>query len=310
VEAIEAAWQADLNAHRFNRQLHPDEKVLARRILEDAKSRGIVNPDGSPVSLTQIENAMRGANNSRYGEIAATGVVVPLNANTPASAVYDTTGMKLVTDNSGNYLVQDPSMLATPSQALQSLIVQNTGGANSPYSWNPPSTTQATTTPNVDKNGPFSPGWNTGDNSAGFVREHSPTTAIGINVSTGIGYTWQGGFAVNPGQNGSLPTFAAYSSSGGTVGSDFGPALSFTQVKGNAGANFAGQSTSVNAGAAVVRGSVEGGAIYDGNNNLVGGSVSVGLKSPLPVYVGPIGSVTQTNTRLFGVVDGKFSWGK
>lgn len=78
---------------------------------------------------------MRAADNSQYGEFAATVVVVPLNANTPAGAVYDTTGMKLETDSTGNYLVQDQSMLATPSKALQDLITQNTGGASSPYSW-------------------------------------------------------------------------------------------------------------------------------------------------------------------------------
>jgi filamentous hemagglutinin len=109
---------------------------------------------------------MRSANNSQYGEITATGVVVPLNANTPANAVYDATGMKLVTDSTGNYLVQDSSMLATPSKALQDLLIQNTGGANSPYSWGT-STSQAET-PKVDPYGPFSPTFNTGDYSAGF----------------------------------------------------------------------------------------------------------------------------------------------
>ena len=115
---------------------------------------------------------MRAGNNSQYGEIAATGVVVPLNANTPASAVYDTTGMKLATDSTGNYLVQDQSMLATPSKTVQDLITQNTGGASSPYSWGT-STAQAAT-PKIDPYGPFSPGWNTGDNSVGFQQPGIP----------------------------------------------------------------------------------------------------------------------------------------
>jgi len=69
-------------------------------------------------------------------KIVATDVVLPLNANTPAGAVYDTTGMTLTKDSAGNsYLVQDPSMLATPSQTVQNLIQQSTGGDNSPYSW-------------------------------------------------------------------------------------------------------------------------------------------------------------------------------
>src|SRR5262249_45050996 len=81
-------------------------------------------------------------------------------------AVYDTTGMTLVTDSTGNYLVQDPSMLGTPSRALQDLITQNTGGASSPYSWGT-STSQAAA-PTIDPYGPFSPTFNTGDYSAGF----------------------------------------------------------------------------------------------------------------------------------------------
>ena len=160
------------NVDRYNRQLHPQEKTAAKQIAANAAAQGITNPDGSPITTDQIENAMRAASNSQYGEIAATGVVVPLNANTPASAVYDTTGMKLATDSTGNYLVQDPSMLATPSKNVQDLITQNTGGASSPYSWGT-STAQAAT-PKIDPYGPFSPGWNTGDNSVGFQQPGIP----------------------------------------------------------------------------------------------------------------------------------------
>ncbi|WP_263627912.1 polymorphic toxin type 22 domain-containing protein, partial [Paraburkholderia sp. XV] len=156
------------NTDRYNRQLHAPEKTKAQQIASQAAAQGLKNSDGSPITEAQIENAMRAANNSQYGEIVATGVVVPLNATTPASAVYDTTGMKLATDSArNNYLVQDPSMLSTPSTALQALIVQSTGGAHSPYSWNPAST-QTVATPKIDPSGPFSPNWNTGDYSAGF----------------------------------------------------------------------------------------------------------------------------------------------
>ncbi|WP_153074309.1 polymorphic toxin type 22 domain-containing protein [Paraburkholderia bonniea] len=109
---------------------------------------------------------MRAASNSQYGESAAAGVVVPLNANTPTSAIYDATGMKLASDSTGNYLVQDPSMLVTPSKTLKNLITKNTGGASSPYSWGT-STAQAVM-PKIDPYGPFSPTFNTGDYSAGF----------------------------------------------------------------------------------------------------------------------------------------------
>uniref|UniRef100_E1T9S0 Filamentous hemagglutinin family outer membrane protein n=1 Tax=Burkholderia sp. (strain CCGE1003) TaxID=640512 RepID=E1T9S0_BURSG len=134
-----------LNADLYNRQLHPEEKSLAQKIAANAAAQGIRNADGSPVTASQIENAMRAANNSQYGEIVATGVAVPLNANTPVGAVYDTTGMKFVSGSSGNYLVQDPSMLTTPSQMLQDLILANTGGGNSSYSWNDPSSSASPT---------------------------------------------------------------------------------------------------------------------------------------------------------------------
>ena len=139
-------------------------------------------------------------------------MVVPLNASTPASAVYDADSMKFVKDSTGNYLVQDPSTLATPSQTLQHLIQQSTGGANSPYSWNPPSITQATIAPNIDPYGPFSPSWNTGDYSAGlpssdprdnpslvvqagFHLPVSPGVAVGPNASWNSG---DGTFSIKP----------------------------------------------------------------------------------------------------------------
>lgn len=200
------------NADRFNRQLHPQEKTKAQQIADQAKAQGITNADGSPVTVAQIENAMRGANNSQYGEYASTGVVVPLNANTPANAVYDSTGMKLVTDSTGNYLVQDTSMLATPSKAVQDLITQNTGGTISPYSWDT-STNQAEAS-KVDPYGPFSPSWNTGDYSAGFgeygrglapdyatIGSGSLSASAGLSVNLHDGTTYAAGGVTqsNPG---------------------------------------------------------------------------------------------------------------
>ena len=143
-----------------NRVLHPQEKPLAQKVAASAAAQGITNPDGSPITVDQVQNAMRAANNSQYGESITTGMVVPLN-NTTASQLYDTTGMKLTSDGAGNsYLVQDPAMLTSPSDTLRNLIQQNTGGANSPYSWNAPSpeTAQASgVAPRVDPYGPFTP---------------------------------------------------------------------------------------------------------------------------------------------------------
>lgn len=115
---------------------------------------------------------MRSADNSQYGETVTTGMVVPLNGSTKSSQLYDPTGMLVTSDGAGNnYLVQNPSMLASPSDALRNLIQQDSGGANSPYSWNVPSPQSEQASggaPKVDPYGPFSPGWNTGDYSAGL----------------------------------------------------------------------------------------------------------------------------------------------
>jgi filamentous hemagglutinin len=53
--------------------LHQPEKTKAQQIAASAKAQGLTNADGSPITAAQIENAMRGANNSQYGEYASTG---------------------------------------------------------------------------------------------------------------------------------------------------------------------------------------------------------------------------------------------
>ncbi|MDR5777539.1 MULTISPECIES: polymorphic toxin type 22 domain-containing protein [unclassified Caballeronia] len=200
------------NADLYNRQLHPQEKTKTQQIAAQAKAQGLTNADGSPITEAQVENAMRAANNSQYGEYASTGVVVPLNADTPKNAVYDTTGTRLVTDSTGNYLVQDPSMLATPPKSVQDLIMRSTGGSNSPYSWGT-STSQAAT-PKIDPYGPFSPSFNTGDYSAGFgeygrglapdyatIGSGSLSASAGLSVNLHDGTTYAAGGVTqsNPG---------------------------------------------------------------------------------------------------------------
>ncbi|WP_347237467.1 hemagglutinin repeat-containing protein [Paraburkholderia sp. BL17N1] len=187
------------NSDMYNRQLHPQEKTLAQKIAANAAAQGITNADGSPVTASQVENAMRAANNSQLGEFVATGVVVPLNANTPANAVYDTTGMKLAMDSTGNYLVQTPSLLDAPSQTLQNLILQNTGGASSPYSWNPASS-QTATGPRIDAAGPFTPAVNgciTAECAAGLSNS-DPRNNPDVSVQAGFHLPLSPGIAVGP----------------------------------------------------------------------------------------------------------------
>ncbi|AMM14127.1 hypothetical protein AX768_08475 [Burkholderia sp. PAMC 28687] len=59
-----------MNVDRYNRQLHPQEKTTAQKIAATAKAQGLTNVDGSAITIAQIENSMRGASSSQYGETA------------------------------------------------------------------------------------------------------------------------------------------------------------------------------------------------------------------------------------------------
>lgn len=228
--AISGAGGA-LSADLYNRQLHPQEKTKAQKIAADAKARGITNPDGSPITVDQIENAMRSASNSQYGETITTGMVVPLNGSTTTGQLYDTTGMKVTNDGAGNnYLVQDPSMLTSPSDTVRNLIQQDTGGANSPYSWNVPSPQAAQASsgaPRIDPYGPFSPGWNTGENSAGFQQPGIPAPDYVAVNGSGLGLAGSISLNLHNGQiyvgaGGSVPVAPGASVTFGFVPSNYG----------------------------------------------------------------------------------------
>jgi len=201
----------------YNRQLHPSEKTLAQKMADDAKARGITNPDGSPITVDQIENAMRSADNSQYGETITTGMAVPLSGSTKSSQLYDTTGMLVTNDGAGNnYLVQNPSMFVAFGHAVQS---DSAGQRRREFAVQlelvvaaPQAAQAGGGAPKIDPNGPFSPGWNTGDYSAGlpssdprdnptlvvqggFHLPISPGVAIGPNASWSSG---DGTFSIKP----------------------------------------------------------------------------------------------------------------
>jgi filamentous hemagglutinin len=301
-----------LGADLYNRQDHPEEKEKARKIAADAKARGITNPDGSPITVEQIENAMRAANNSDYGETITTGMVVPLKGSTKSSQLYDTTGMLVTNDGAGNnYLVQDPSMLTSPSDTVRNLILQDTGGASSPYSWNVPSPQSAQAAggaPKVDPNGPFSPASNgcvTADCAAGlpesrqtslpavtFTVGPSGTFVLGYGVSAGAGVYLTPGFGKS--------TFDAgiYATYGTGYGFDPSLALSTGFNKGSA-ADLRGVASNSNLGAAFADVGVGGSVTYAGGQ-ATGGSYSFGIKG-VPSVAGGTASVTNMTTCTFGI---------
>ncbi|WP_028731083.1 hypothetical protein [Pandoraea sp. E26] len=190
---------AGYNVDRFNRQLHPEEKALAKRISDDAKARALKNTDGSPITAEQIEDMLRSAANSHYRETITTGMVVPLNGSTTVGRLYDTAGMRVTNDGAGNYyLVQDSSMFASPSDALRNLIQQSTGGPTSPYSWNvrSPEAAQAGSAQTLSTS-PFAQGWNTGENSAG-IQNSDPRNTPTIGFQAGFHLPISPGVSIGP----------------------------------------------------------------------------------------------------------------
>jgi filamentous hemagglutinin len=137
----------------FNRQLHLDEKSIAAKLA--ARSSG-------KYTATQIEAAMRATGSNKYGEDVTAGMVVPLTAATTANELYDTTGMVMTNDGSGHaFLVQQIQTQVDPELAIY--IRNNTGGSNSPYTWEPSVLGEKPTATPVAAQNPFTA------NSAGCV---------------------------------------------------------------------------------------------------------------------------------------------
>ena len=215
-------------ADMFNRQLHPQEKDLALEIVATARKRGIVNPDGTSISVEQIEGALRSADNKTYGEQGSSGMIIPLAGTTSTGALYDTTGMILQSDGSGKYwLVQSPSAFLNPPDHIRKLIMETSGGAESPYDWNapPPGSQRPAVANRYDAFGPFSPGWNTGNYSAGLPRSdfrNNPDVIFqaGFHVpaSTGVGAGYN--FSVNNGAYSVKPDFivGSFYDAGASIG--------------------------------------------------------------------------------------------
>jgi filamentous hemagglutinin family protein len=128
----------------FNRQLHPEEKELAKELARKSKGR---------FTEAEIADALRGADNSETGESALSSSMVNAGldaalGNNPtdavASGVYDQMIPGQTTDAAqpwlvspgehGMILVQNMAQLAKPSAELMAFILQNTG---STYTWNP-----------------------------------------------------------------------------------------------------------------------------------------------------------------------------
>jgi hypothetical protein len=191
----------------FNRQLHPEEKIQAAKLA--AASNG-------KYTAAQIDAALRAGGNSKLGESANTGMVVPLTASTTAKDLYDTSGMLLSNTGDGRaFLVQQIAAQVDPE--LAAYIRANTGGANSPYTWEPsllgikpPAAPVAVTNPFI----PNSSGCITADCAAGLSETRSHTTGetrfLGVLQATaGAGQAIGGSTLVAVGLGSCFETFGA-----------------------------------------------------------------------------------------------------
>jgi filamentous hemagglutinin len=155
-----------------NRQLHETEIQRAKDLYQIAKSKGL------PYTLAQIEDALRAASNSEYGETAISNIIYNHNAptgqnNQSGTDMYTGTVTDLMnpgtTNGSWTLNPQTGALIQsvpTSSADLIGFVQTYTGGSNSVYSWSVG--TSATTIANANTS-PFGDGWSyMGANSAGL----------------------------------------------------------------------------------------------------------------------------------------------
>jgi len=113
---------AGYDVDRFNRQLHPDEKTLAKQLADKAKADGVKNKDGSPVTAAQIEDQMRIMGGSFDGT-RESGAPATLIGQTPTDSGARWIAAPATSDGK-TVLTQ---ITAQPDQTLQTYIATNAG---------------------------------------------------------------------------------------------------------------------------------------------------------------------------------------
>ena len=75
------------NVDANNRQLHPQEKELAKVLFEKAKKQGWKRADGKSYTLQEIEDALRWANSTKYNEKYNDDVTIIVGNNAKGAAI-------------------------------------------------------------------------------------------------------------------------------------------------------------------------------------------------------------------------------
>ncbi|HWW04535.1 MAG TPA: hypothetical protein VNZ60_04505, partial [Collimonas sp.] len=107
-----------------NRQLHPDERTLAKQLAANSNGK---------YTVEQVEDALRAAGNKRSGEGVGTGSIVNVDGN--KATVYDDGAKWSVVQNGQNgtqQLIQQVPLNISPD--LMAYIQQGTGNN---YTWSP-----------------------------------------------------------------------------------------------------------------------------------------------------------------------------
>ncbi|MFC4485548.1 hypothetical protein ACFO6P_26480, partial [Cupriavidus campinensis] len=167
-------------ADAYNRQLHPDERALARRIAAAS---------GGKYTEKQVSDILRAASNTERGENVTTGMVVDGVSN--PQGVYDSGdggATFTVPSGDGRTLVQSVQTQVDPR--LAAYVQSMTGGSNSPYSWD--AATLGTGAPALSDGGekysdsrPFVPSGN-GCISAECIVLGKPPVGVPWSVGAGV----------------------------------------------------------------------------------------------------------------------------
>ncbi|WP_312752638.1 hypothetical protein [Psychrobacter sanguinis] len=135
-----------INVDANNRQLHPKEEDLAKVLFDKAKKDGLRRSDGKLYTLKQIEDALRWANSSKYGEEFddKKGVIIGHKASNEAinKVMYDhglgsqyeaRLWLKTKTTPQTSTFIQNFSNIAKPDTNLTSFIKSYTKSYG--YTW-------------------------------------------------------------------------------------------------------------------------------------------------------------------------------
>jgi hypothetical protein len=160
--AVNVAAQMGANAAANNRLLHSNESTLANKLASSS---------GGKYTQQQIEDAMRNAGNSAYGETTASGMVQKAD---PTTVIGDKGAMFTAGASGTNTIVQVLPNGGKVDPDLAAYIQANTGGVNSPYTWVTP--LPNTSNPNAGLNTitPNANGCVTGNCAAGLTPDRNP----------------------------------------------------------------------------------------------------------------------------------------